>query len=257
MSGSGEGSGSNSHEHHRPRRRVSWRTVVTWVVLGVAAVLGVGAAGGLLTLLVPCDRGLECLGYPIYGAAIGALAGLLGVGALAARRLGVGWWWGPVGVLVVGAAVALTAWFVVDLRRDRAELAVVESIGLPLHAPTGRTDLEIASVRPDPEEGQVTYSVARREQSPHHLTVRTAPAGELGCEVGRGVEACERVDDTTVVARTARDLRVHRALGETDVVLGAWSGSTLRGWTESELVELAHQLEPVDAWRLVRRATGE
>ncbi|WP_149814677.1 hypothetical protein [Serinicoccus marinus] len=166
-----------------------------------------------------------------------------------------GWWPGLV-ALGVAAALALGTWFVLE-RQDRraaiAEVEAVEALGVELVAPVDRDDLRIPTMTALSGD-DVRYTLARGEHPEvSYLDVALRPEGG-DCASLTEHRPCERLGDGLSVYRNPENDHwvVYVDLGESHARLSDGTGTgRAPGWTEDEAVQLALELEPVDAAWLV------
>lgn len=185
-----------------------------------------------------------------------ALAGLVSVRG-AGTREGSRWSAGLRGAGTIAAAAALAsgAWWLVELRADQELVAQVEATGIQLYAPVEREDLVVDRVHSPRPEGPVRYAMERRGEAQSWVRIEAAAPGSVGCpSVSRIV--CEDLGEGVTVARDLdRGLvTVYRERPDATVRVGPSPGSSrMNGWTEQMLVQLARDLQPVEAAWVVRR----
>lgn len=185
-----------------------------------------------------------------------ALAGLVSVRG-AGMPQGSGWTTTlrGAGAIAAAAALAVGAWWLVELRADQDLVAQVEATGIQLYAAVEREDLAVERVHTPQPEGPVRYAMERRGEAQSWVRIEAAAPGSVGCpSVSRIV--CEDLGEGLTVARDPdRGLvTVYRELPDATMRVGPSPGSSrMNGWTEQMLVQLARDLLPVEAAWVVRR----
>ncbi len=287
-----------------------WRAIGQAVALAYALTL-IGVAVGVgIALVLPCESGgMECLAAPVYGSFAGGAVGLLAAGVVA-RRWRISWWWAPMTLVLLMAAVPL-AWVAAPLglafallapvlvafaaappdgaqqvstRRSLVTLAAVvlgtgllmvaalwwdreldsvdslsqlEETGIDLVAPVGRDDVQVSTVgaRATPD---VFYTLTKTGSPESAIQVVLRAGPDDPCRPSDSV-TCTVDGDVTLHLFDEELVSVHRQVGQTAVRLD--SGGRREGitdWTQQELVQLARDLEPVEAsWLLDREVNRD
>ncbi|ANS77766.1 hypothetical protein SGUI_0370 [Serinicoccus hydrothermalis] len=242
-------------------RWMRWWWLPTTIVLVVPAVMLAEVDETLslvLVLMAPVVAGLTAVG-PRAGESGARDAGAdengaddVGAGEPGAGERRRAWLPGAV-ALACAVALATGTWIVLDREERREEIAELEAVGADLVAPVGREDLSVWTVT-GLSGDLVSYIVARGEiPDAAYLDVDIRPGGG-DCLTLTDNRPCEDLGDGLSVYRQPESDHyvVYVDLGGSNVRLTDRTNfDGVPGWTEDETVELARELQPVDAAWLV------